>query len=507
MAAADGRPEPGTPFRILVLGDFSGRTHRGEPAAGPAGRRVVPVDRDSLDAVMARMKPEIHLDLGGGAAARVPFAFAAMEDFHPDRLWASHGLFQRLRRLRARLAGRETFAAAAAEFRRIAGAGALPAGGPPPAPVPSAAPRVASAGGDLLGDALGESERRGVGRTGLPETAEQWDALVDSIVGPALAPLVLPGKDPRQDEVLARFDEFAGGRLREVLHAPRFQALEASWRSVQFLVDRLETDASLQVHLLDVAPGDAFADLPRGEPVERSALWKIVVEGSVRTPGADPWSAIVADRAFAPAPADVLALLRLGRVAAGAGAPLLAAASPAAVECRSLAETPDPDDWGGAPPDGDGLAAWEALRALPEARWIALLLPRVLLRAPYGKESVRVEEFDFAEMGPVAEHRRFLWGNAAFALAYLLGDTFARSGWDMDGMRVEISRLPVFVHDDDGEQVVKPCGEALLTERAAMALLDRGLVPFVTVRGTDSVRLLGLRAFGEPRGTIRGRWE
>jgi len=47
------RPEPDTPLRIVLLGDFRGRGGRAEEAA-LAERRVVPVDRDNFDEVLGR---------------------------------------------------------------------------------------------------------------------------------------------------------------------------------------------------------------------------------------------------------------------------------------------------------------------------------------------------------------------------------------------------------------------------------------------------------------------
>ena len=48
-------PEPETPFRILILGDFSGRANREFFESGRlADRRLLSVDRDNLDEVMAR---------------------------------------------------------------------------------------------------------------------------------------------------------------------------------------------------------------------------------------------------------------------------------------------------------------------------------------------------------------------------------------------------------------------------------------------------------------------
>ena len=61
-----GASEPETPFRILVLGDFSGQANHGrdETDARIANRRAVLVDRDNFEEVMARLGATIRLPLG-----------------------------------------------------------------------------------------------------------------------------------------------------------------------------------------------------------------------------------------------------------------------------------------------------------------------------------------------------------------------------------------------------------------------------------------------------------
>src|SRR5579863_5536390 len=82
-------PQSDDPFRILLMGDFSGRGNRGEP---PPGRlRPYLVDRDNFDEVLSRLRPELSIGKSG-----VEFRFRELEDFHPDRIFANHALFQKL---------------------------------------------------------------------------------------------------------------------------------------------------------------------------------------------------------------------------------------------------------------------------------------------------------------------------------------------------------------------------------------------------------------------------
>ena len=197
---------------------------------------------------------------------------------------------------------------------------------------------------------------------------------------------------------------------------------------------------------------------------------------------------------------------RLAKVAMAAGAPFLAAASPHLLGCASLAESPHPRDWT-LPLEPDGAAAWTALRSLPEASWIGLALPRFLLRMPYGKKSDPIESFDFEEMTQAPEHEDYLWGNPAFACALLLAQSFSEDGWEMrPGSHLQIDGLPLHTYEQDGETELKPCSEALLTEEAAEQIMEHNLMPLVSLKEQDAMRLIRFQAVGVPVRALAGRW-
>jgi len=155
-----------------------------------------------------------------------------------------------------------------------------------------------------------------------------------------------------------------------------------------------------------------------------------------------------------------------------------------------------------------GLArSFETLRRSETARWIGLALPRFLLRLPYGAETSATEEFAFEEMPQPCEHERYLWGNPAVACVCLLGETFARRGWQMrPGMVSEISGLPAHVYQDGREKALKPSAEVLLTEEAVELLLDRGFIPLISIKDSDRVRVARFQSLAHPAAPLAGPW-
>jgi len=329
-----------------------------------------------------------------------------------------------------------------------------------------------------------------------------WNAFMREVV----APFAIPKANPQQGELVAQVDTATSGLLRTLLHQPDFQALEAAWRGLYFLVRRLETDSSLKIGLIDVSRAEMSADLASADDLGTSGLYKLLVESTVGTPGAAPWAVLTGLYTFGPTQADAELLGRLAQVAKHAGAPFLTAASSLTLGCKSFDDTPDPDDWTHQL-DATGRDAWAALRKLPEATSLGLLLPRFLLRLPHGKETNPVESFDFEEVPEGQPHEGYLWGNPALALAYLLGDAFTRAGWDVtNGLAAELKDLPVHVYKRDRETQMKPCAETVLSDRAADRIQEHGIMPLLSVQDQDSVQLRGFFSLAGPGKPLAGRW-
>jgi type VI secretion system protein ImpC len=486
-------PERGTPLRIAVLGDFSGRGDDARPRPDLGDRPALRVDADNVDSLPARYGVELRLPQGADDPAPLTVRIGELDDFHPDRLFRQVDRFQELRDLRRRLADRATFAAAAAELGRQAAAGA-----PPPAQAPPPSNTA-----DLLEHMLGGTPAA-TPPPKPPAAPPGWQAFLQKLVEPHRVARI---DESKQAELIAAVDEVMSAQMRAVLHHPRFQAAEALWRGLRFLVRRLDPDATLQLHALDVSKADLVHDLSATEDLRATGTYRLLVERTVGTRGGQPWGVLLGHYTFGPTREDVEVLGRLAKLAGQAGAPVLAGASPHFLGVESLADRPDPDDWQPLA-DADSREAWSALRHLPEAAGLGLALPRLLLRMPYGRESDPVEQFDFEEMAGAVAHDRCLWGNAAVACVCLLGRAFRRLGWQMGReIGTELDGLPLYVYQHEGETQAEPCAEAWLTDRAAGALLDLGLVPLVSVQGRDAVFVPRIQSVGEPPARLAGRWE
>jgi type VI secretion system protein ImpC len=308
-------------------------------------------------------------------------------------------------------------------------------------------------------------------------------------VASSLAPKV----DPAQVQSKAQRDEARAAQLRAVLHHPAFQLLEAAWRGVQGLVRSLDLNEDLQLHLLDASPAEWLADVlaAQGDVAQTQLARSLTRQGDADEP--PTWSLVVGLHDFGPSEADLTVLSALGTLAASVSGSFIASARPEVLGLDSFAAAADPADWPGM--GADDRARWEAFRRTTAAASVRLAAPRVLLRLPYGQATDAIDAFAFEEMAPGFAHASCLWGSGALACAQLVGQSFMDQGWALRlGDRLDVEDLPAYVLERDGEKHLLPCAEANLGEGAGERLLALGLVPLLSYKRRNAVRVMGLRA-------------
>lgn len=489
---------PGTPFRIAVLGDFSGRGYGQDNSESVARRRLIEIDRDNFEEVMASFNITLNLEFNDMDSFQI--RINELEDFHPDELYEKLESFSRLRGLRRRLTNNNTFADAAAELQTWHSETQATEGG-------IAKPRettttdsdatvdeVAQVGNENFLDSILDSQPDNPSAT----LISPLDQLVKSIV----APYVEPAADPRQDELISMVDRATESHMRDILHHPDFQALESAWRSLLFLIKRLETGTKLKIMILDITKQELQSELAVDD-IAKSAIYQLFCDPAA---GDLPWGLLLGNYCFGDKLNDVLSLVSIAGMAQQAGAPFLAAARETLAGCESFSSTPEYDDWSYEVSEGVN-KVWQMLRLSPVAPWIGLALPRFLLRLPYGSKSKPVDSFTFEEMPDEQCHECYLWGNAAFIKAELLARSFIKHGWQMQpGEEYQTDNLPLYFYDKDGETINLPVAEILLTERAGNKISGQGLMPLWSVKNSDSIRSSDFRSVAEDGTIIAGHW-
>ena len=215
---------------------------------------------------------------------------------------------------------------------------------------------------------------------------------------------------------IRKIDELISEQLNEVLHHADMQALEASWRGIHFLVKNSETGTRLKLRLLNVSKKDLQNDLEKAIDVDTSALFKKVYEEEYGTFGGHPFSVLVGDYYFSRQTPDISLLEKIASVAAAAHAPFISAAHPQLFDMGSFTELSVPRDLSKVFETID-MHRWREFRKSEDSRYVALVLPHILMRRPYHPDSNPVEGMSFVEDVDGTEHSKYLWGNAAYALS------------------------------------------------------------------------------------------
>lgn len=316
--------------------------------------------------------------------------------------------------------------------------------------------------------------------------------LVDELVDPSI--VVAKNAVKTINARIAAIDAVISRQLDEVLHAPEFQKLEGSWRSLNGLVMGTETGETLKLRVLNVSKKDLLRDFQAAAEFTESALWKAIYEYEFGLYGGDPYGALVGDYEFGKGAQDVELITQLSQVAAASHAPFLSAAGAEMFGMESFTQMPDPRDLAKIfDKNNPENTKWLSFRDSEDSRFTALVLPHVLRRLPYGKDNP-VEEFNYQEN--VEEHDDYLWGNAAYDFAGRLTGAFAKHHWCVAIRGPEggglVEGLPIHVFKTREGDVGSKCPtEVLIPDTREKELSDLGFIGLLNCKNTDYAAFFG----------------
>ncbi|HEV7372445.1 type VI secretion system contractile sheath large subunit [Arenibaculum sp.] len=302
---------------------------------------------------------------------------------------------------------------------------------------------------------------------------------------------------------IAEIDDLLSAQLNEILHDPEFQRIEASWRGLHYLVFNTETGTMLKLRLLNITKGELLKDLEKAVEFDQSALFKKVYEEEYGTFGGNPYSMLMGDYEFGRHPQDILLLELISNVAAAAHAPFIAGASPRLFDMDGFTELGVPRDLSKIFESAE-LIKWRSFRNSEDSRYVALALPHVLLRLPYGPDTKPVEGVNFVEDTDGRDHKKYLWGNAAWMLTHRITSAFSQHGWTAAIRGVEgggkVEGLPTHTfRTDEGDIALKCPTEISITDRREKELNDLGFITLVHCKGTDYAAFFGGQTTNKPK--------
>jgi type VI secretion system protein ImpC len=542
VEVADTSVRKELPFVVAAMSD-----HPREPLAGFKNRKFIHIDRENFDVVLEHMAPRLVLMVPNrleddSPELAIELGFRSIDDFGPEVIVRRVSPLRSLLEMRNRLANlvaqveandeleatlssilvdRELTSALAEQLRRAELTSVLaeqlrraeltsalaellqrespPEGRESPRSAPPAAEPNPSHESDpsLLVQVLAAARPRGEA-----EEEATWQILRDLI---SAGPNVRADRDlvTELHEQVGRIDRNLSRQVAAILYDPDFQRLEATWRGLYYLVHQTETSELLKIKVFNVSKMELLRDQEEAVEFDQSILFRQVYENELGTPGGEPYGLLVGDYQFSHHPQDLMLLRWISTVAAASHAPFIAAASPGLFGLRSFTEL-------GAQQDiaqifrGQEYDHWRAFRESEDSRYVGLTLPRILMRLPYGPDSVPIANFNFQEVEDSSYQSHFLWASAAWAFAARVADAVARDGWPAAIRGGEggglVRNLPIYTFRTAGGEIAAKCPtEAVISDRRELELSQLGFLPLCHLGRTDSAAFVSTSSCQKPR--------
>ena len=342
-----------------------------------------------------------------------------------------------------------------------------------------------------------------------PDRAQE---LVKTLVEQALTGTVTFDRTLQRtfDGAIALIDQKLSAQLNAIIHHPRFLQLEGTWRGLNYLVMNSETGTALKLRVSNISKRELNRDLTRAVEFDQSQLFKQIYENEFGIAGGEPYGALIGDYEWTAHPDDIETLRLVSQVAAAAFAPFISGVGARMFGFQEWPELSKPRDLAKIF-ETQEYTKWRSLRDSEDARFVNLVMPRVIARLPYGAATKPIDEFayeeapfDSAGAALAMKHGEYCWMNAAYVMGARLTDAFAKTGFCTairgaeNGGKVENLPYHVFT-SDDGDLDAKCPSEIGITDRREKELSDLGFLPIVHYKNTDYSVFFGAQSIQKPK--------
>ncbi len=290
---------------------------------------------------------------------------------------------------------------------------------------------------------------------------------------------------------IADIDYIINDQLNAIIHHPRFQALESSWRGLQYLTNKADGIKNIKIKLLNINWAEIARDMSRALEFDQSQLFQKIYSEEYGSPGGEPYGVLIGDYQVSHNPSqkhtqdDIATLSGIAQVAAAAFAPFITGASPELFGLDDFSTLDHPLNLHSIFAQKEYIK-WRSLRERSDSQFIGITLPRILMRQPYRKTPGNYKGIFFYEQSSTQGNNNYCWGNAAYGFAAILIREFANVGWFGHIRGVPRNQeagglLTDLTHDtfdtDANDIALKPVTDVIITDIKERELSDLGLIP------------------------------
>ena len=290
------------------------------------------------------------------------------------------------------------------------------------------------------------------------------------------------------DHHIAELDFQIGRQLDEVMHHEAFQRTEGIWRGLKSLVDKTDFRQNVKLELLDLSKEELRQDFEDAPEIIQSGLYKQTYIAEYDTPGGEPIAAVISAYEFDASAQDVALMRNIAKVSAAAHMPFIGSVGPAFFlkeNMEQVAAIKDISNYF----DRAEYIKWKSFRDTDDARYLGLVMPRVLGRLPYGPDTVPVRSFNYVEQVKGPDHDKYLWTNASFAFAANMVKSFINNGWCVQIRGPQsggaVQDLPIHLYDLGTGNQVKIPSEVMIPETREFEFANLGFIPLSYYKNRD----------------------
>lgn len=312
---------------------------------------------------------------------------------------------------------------------------------------------------------------------------------------------------------IADIDHLINDQLNIIIHQPKFQKLEASWRGLWYLTEQASGTKNIKIKLLNITWSEIVRDMARALEFDQSQLFQKVYNEEYGSPGGEPYGVLIGDYEISHKPSqhhrhdDIATLNGIAQVAAAAFAPFITGASPRLFGLDDFSMLGHPLNLHSIFAQKEYIK-WRSLREKADSQFIGITLPRILMRLPYRKTPGSYKGIFFYEQSSTQGQENYCWGNAAYAFGIIMLREFANVGWfghirgvprNQEGGGL-LTNLPYDTFNTDADDIaIKPVTDVVITDVKERELSDLGLIPLCQCYDTPFAAFYGNQSVRKPK--------
>jgi type VI secretion system protein ImpC len=314
-------------------------------------------------------------------------------------------------------------------------------------------------------------------------TAEAKSAIADSKVAQSLISDFLVILDKANEDIgsqiindaISKLDSALSAQFDEILHNPKFQQLESTWRGLKLMLDNADFPDKVHFEILNA---------------EKEKFLKVFDEKIYQQEYDDvcevPLSVILADYDLTQNPNDMALLKKMAEKSQILQVIFVSHISPDFFGMRNilhLVAMPDLYSRLVSPMQSE----WKAFMQSQSSRWVCMTMNRFLGRNLYGQDDMTAEIFDYKEKADAAHPDGYLWSHPMWLMGIVLANSFAKTGACLSisglGLGGEFIGLPTRDFPKTRTENIKISTESALIDEKVWNFLNAGITP---LNGVDN---------------------